>query len=201
MKFPREFYIPVGAVAVRPDGCNAIAYTYETNRAGNPGIYAVGFRGKADKPAFHFRFRTVERRDAHIREFFEKVAAWEKYRAERRTQRKAFRHTLKVGDILRTSWGYDQTNVEYFEVVRLIGETMVEVWEIAQEREETGFMQGDCVPVPGAYLEKGERKRCRVTEGNGVKLEKWGRYASPVPMREVAPGVKVYPAAHWTAYA
>ena len=33
----------------------------------------------------------------------------------------AERDGLKVGDVLRSSWGYDQTNVDYYEVVELVG--------------------------------------------------------------------------------
>ena len=30
-------------------------------------------------------------------------------------------HSLKVGDILYASWGYDQTNIDYFKVDKLMG--------------------------------------------------------------------------------
>jgi len=196
-KMKREDYIPKGSLCVKDKNSDAVAYLFEA--VGKP--CAMAFSGKSDKPAWHIRFRSPERRAEYVAEFFTKRQGWLKHKADKAAERKAFAHSLKVGDVLKTSWGYDQTNVEYFEVVRLIGTKMVEVWEIAQEREETGFMQGDCVPVPGRYLEKGERKRCKVLQGNGIKLEKWGRYASLVPMREVAPGVKVCAPGHWTAYA
>lgn len=42
---------------------------------------------------------------------------------------------IKVGDIFYTSWGYDQTNVEFFKVVRA---TKASIWV-----QETGQVQTD----------------------------------------------------------
>lgn len=62
-------------------------------------------------------------------------------------------HEYEVGDILCNSWGYDQTNVEWFEVVALAGKSMVVLREIgaAVVPGSEGFMSGRVVPVPGAY--------------------------------------------------
>lgn len=37
---------------------------------------------------------------------------------------------VKVGDLFYTSWGYDQTNNNFFQVVELVGETSVRVREV-----------------------------------------------------------------------
>ena len=36
-------------------------------------------------------------------------------------------HSLKVGDILYCSWGYDQTNVDYFKVSEVIGKRKIKI--------------------------------------------------------------------------
>ena len=41
-------------------------------------------------------------------------------------------HSLKVGDILHSSWGYDQTNATFFQVTALNGKTMVTVEQIGK---------------------------------------------------------------------
>lgn len=176
--------------------CNAVVYLMDDY--GKP--RAIGFAGNAGKPAFHFSFRSVERRAQYVAEFFANVKRAEESRAKRKADRVAFKHSLKVGDILRNSWGYDQTNVECFEVVKLVGESMVEAREIAQESVDTGFMQGSCVPVPGKFI--GEAKRYRVLPGNVLDIHKasFGR-AYPVERIEVAPGVKVARPAFWSSYA
>ena len=40
------------------------------------------------------------------------------------------KYGVKVGDIFETSWGYDQTNVNFFQVVKLVGKTSVRVREV-----------------------------------------------------------------------
>lgn len=48
----------------------------------------------------------------------------------------------KVGDIFYTSWGYDQTNVEFLQVVR-VSASSVWVQETGQEREYEAYGHGD----------------------------------------------------------
>lgn len=49
---------------------------------------------------------------------------------------------VKVGDIFYTSWGYDQTNVEFYKVVRA---TKSSVWvqQTGQTREDAAYGGGD----------------------------------------------------------
>jgi hypothetical protein len=70
-----------------------------------------------------------------------------------------------LGTMWATSWGYDQTNVEFFQVIR---ETAKTVWvrEIAQEARE-----GRVWPVPGAFIAASDDDRSwryedRRLEGN-----------------------------------
>lgn len=61
--------------------------------------------------------------------------------------------TLTVGQILYTSWGYDQTNVEFFEVTKLVGKASVEVRQLAAVDEYSGqTMTGTKSPKPGQYV-------------------------------------------------
>lgn len=43
-------------------------------------------------------------------------------------------HDVKVGDVFYTSWGYDQTNVNFFQVIALKGKCSAIVREVALER-------------------------------------------------------------------
>lgn len=52
----------------------------------------------------------------------------------------------RVGDLYYTSWGYDQTNVEHFEVVADTGKSLV-LRRIASE-----YRDGRTFPVAGAYM-------------------------------------------------
>lgn len=49
-------------------------------------------------------------------------------KAEQKT--KANKYGVKVGDLFYTSWGYEQTNVDFFQVIELVGESSVRVREV-----------------------------------------------------------------------
>lgn len=51
-------------------------------------------------------------------------------------------HSLRVGDILEASWGYEQTNINFYQVVALKGRTMVSVRECALEPAEVDNITG-----------------------------------------------------------
>lgn len=59
---------------------------------------------------------------------------------------------LEVNDILYSSWGYDQTNIDYYKVKKLVGKTMVEVVKIESKlADEQGSYTTDTVlPYPAA---------------------------------------------------
>ena len=54
-----------------------------------------------------------------------------------RDERKALRHDLKAGTILYAASGYDQTNIDFYEVVMVISPKTVEVREIEQVSQES----------------------------------------------------------------
>lgn len=64
-------------------------------------------------------------------------------------------HGVKVGDIFRMSWGYEQTNVDYFQVVELKGSTMIKIREIASKfiRSESS-LSGYVKPAKDAFLDR-----------------------------------------------
>lgn len=92
-------------------------------------ITALGFRGKAKKPAFHYRFRSVERMQEYITEFIETTRQREYDKAnakiEREQKKTDFFNSLKVGDTFICSWGYDQTNIDFYEIVEKKNKSVV----------------------------------------------------------------------------
>lgn len=173
--FTREFHIPQGAVKVADKQSDAIAYLYPASHNGKP--CAMLFLGKSQKPAWRHLFNTEQAREKYIAEAF---ANWRAYKARRAVERaeRSKPHTLKVGDILHTSWGYEQTNVEFFQVTRIVGPHTVELREIAQERSETGWLRGTCKPAPGKFLtprhegdDRGVPIVRRANANNSVKID------------------------------
>ena len=68
------------------------------------------------------------------------------------------KHSFKVGDILASSWGYEQTNVSLYQVVALNGATMVTVKPInlpVKEFDAISGMSEDisfALPMPGTIV-------------------------------------------------
>lgn len=186
-------WIPTGSTRVASKKSPAVAYLFAW--AGHPA--AVGYFGKAGKPAFHNRFRSVEQRATHIAQWFRNMDAWQQRQTDRRTERNATGRGLSVGDVLVCSWGYDQTNIEYFEVTALVGSTMVEYRPIACETTETAYMQGESVPLPGHYT--GEAKRAVARVGR-IRIYSFASAyrMEPVTVNGKSVGFKPH---HWTAYA
>jgi hypothetical protein len=169
--FVRESFIPAGAVKVSDKASSAVVYI----RADKQGrACAVGFQGKAIKPSFNCWYGSEKRREQHVREFFEKVARSETYKAERAAEKKAKLarpHKLQLGHIMVATWGYDQTNVDFYQVTGLRGARTVELRKIARISEETASMQGNCTPRADAFT--GEAFTRRIDEDNAVKLSSY----------------------------
>lgn len=149
---------PEGATEVTREGISAVVYLSDKGRP-----VAVGYRGRAAKPSFNYSFRDEARRAEYVEQFFANVKARQETVAARREARKAFQTKPQKGDILYGSWGYDQTNVDFFEVVEVVGTQTVKIRELAQKTTETGWLTGNAVPVPGKYV--GEPVLKRVSAG------------------------------------
>jgi len=55
--------------------------------------------------------------------------------------------TINTGDIFVCSWGYGQTNIDYYKVISVLNKSVV-IAGMGQTRKYTGSMQGQCVPDP-----------------------------------------------------
>jgi len=70
--------------------------------------------------------------------------------------------TAKVGDILYVSWGYDQQNIDYYEIVAVSGQ-MATIRKVAKRVAVPGPYSDGVVPIPGNYTSV--EKRVRVQKG------------------------------------
>lgn len=136
MKLTREFYRldkMDGAKIYIPtdvDGLEFCLYSHKNN------YFAQCFRGKQAKPAWHYDFGSdanAERnRDNTIKNEIKEQKQRLEYKAEQR--KKALQpHTWKVNDIVYESWGYDQTNVDFYKVKELIGKCTAVLQKIGKK--------------------------------------------------------------------
>lgn len=161
-------------------------------------IIAKGFRGRAGKPAWFYQFRSSVQLEDYIAREISGCERAAEYKAQRKAERSA-PASVDVGDVFVCSWGYDQTNVDYYQVTRVIGPVTIEVRKIGAVRWETGLDQGRCVPAPDNFI--GSPMRKRVQSYNGEASIRIASYCYAYKMKPVVDGVPAYASSHWTAYA
>ena len=132
----------------------------KTDATKNAPFAAMGFSGKKSTPDFHFVFKTMDARNDYICKYENNIRAYNKAKEDRKDKRMA-PTTLKAGDILYASWGYEQTNIDFYEVTKVIGKRTVEIREIACEVIDPEFDRGHKIPVPGKFIGKPEKKVVR----------------------------------------
>lgn len=135
-------YIPDHAVCVFAHDNGSACYTYE--RGGRP--YALAYQGTSSRSVLHGWYSSEDRRQAQIAAFKDSIEGEIRRKAQRQADKAAWVNPLRIGDVLYTSWGYDQTNTEFFIVTRLSGRR-VWVRQIAADYEEDGFMSGRTWPA------------------------------------------------------
>src|SRR5262245_46430060 len=80
-----------------------------------------------------------------------------------------------VGAVLEHQWGCEQTNIDYFKIVRRAGQWLWLVPIGKKNKVETGFMSGTCEPDPVNVLDlKPIKRKLHVRDGRetGVAIEK-----------------------------
>lgn len=146
-------WIPAETTPVTRDGIEAVAYVSEA--AGR--FYAVGYSGKKTNHDFNGAFRTWESREKYLDNWFTNLAEAEAAKLARKETRKALSarpNPFKVGDILHYSWGYDQTNAEFWQVVEVKAKSVV-IREIGHRTVDgsEGFMSERVMPHKDHFLE------------------------------------------------
>lgn len=64
--------------------------------------------------------------------------------------RKNFKNPYEVGQILYNSWGYEQTNVNFYQIVEVKAKSIV-IQEIDQERQYSQSDAGTCMPIKDSF--------------------------------------------------
>jgi len=165
------FSVCKGAVPETLDDGSAIYAADKDER-----FYLQIFEGKALRTCGRLSgyYRTADGRAQAIEKFKLSRARHHTRQIQRRQEAKK-PHTLTVGRMLNTCWGYEQTNVDFYEVVAVSG-SMVTLRQVACRTENTSHMSGETMPLPGQFV--GEPFKRRVNASNYVKIDS-GVSASP----------------------
>jgi hypothetical protein len=163
----RSFYIPRNREVKTEEHpeLGLVIYTYEQNGA----PYGLAFAGKSNKPLWNYRFVNEEQRRRRIEETIDSRKSHQEYKEQLRKERQEYRHTLKEGDILVSSWGYDQTNVDFYQVIA-VGEKSVKIREIGSKTVKSA--QGADYVVADKDAFKGPPLLRRVGKGDSVTIDR-----------------------------
>lgn len=109
-------------------------------------------------------------------------------------ERKVNKYGIGVGDIFHTSWGYEQTNNDFFQVVALVGECSVRIREVyprlISEKGVSGMAADYTFEITDEILppaersvfiddqEKGDLKRLQVNKYSNTPYIKIASYAT-----------------------
>lgn len=108
----------------------------------------------------NYYFRSAERREEYRNEFINNYEAAAAEKIERRVKKSEARKNLvnpyQEGDILYRSWGYDQTNINFFQVIEAKAKSVIiqEVGQIITKDEWAANMSEYVVAEPNRFIGK-----------------------------------------------
>ena len=125
-----------------PKGTDLQIWVYEL--AGSP--YGIAFSGRANKPLWHFKFKNEAQLRKKIDETIEISKAHLDSKNKAREERKNAQHHLEVGDFFYSSWGYDQTNIDFYQVTEVKGK-QVTIREVGKREVSQSQTSVSVVPM------------------------------------------------------
>lgn len=158
----------------------------------------IGYKGRALKNSFYINFRSKERQAEFVESFIGNLKKRALENEQIRIERKNKKRELEVGDILVCSWGYEQTNVDYYQVVSLVGKSSVEIKRVKGEKtRDSRGDAGSCVPVVDSFF--GESITKKVTNGVNVSIDNY--MTARKKNFDLVDGVKQFRPDFWSSYA
>lgn len=163
-------------------------------------ICAICYSGKRTKADWHYQFQNEELLKDRVSTTIESRRIAQEIKAKRAAERNA-PHSLAVGDVLVSVWGFEQTNIDYYQVTQLVSKSFIEVAPIAQERTYETSMSGDCTPVINQFVGEPIKRKVSMIGGKPyIKLDSYrsAHFEEPIG---TANGAKTYRPLGWSSYA
>jgi hypothetical protein len=167
----KERYIPAGYVPlVIENPADVVVYTNNDNGK----FSAICFAGKAVNPTWYYLFRSEEAMLAQVTKTINnriaRAAEVAKYKAERLAPT-----NLKEGDILYCSWGYDQTQVDFYKVKEVVGNNRIKIVPMTAivAKQSTGadyMVAGEEKGTPMLKVANGRQNSVKITSYSNAYL-------------------------------
>jgi hypothetical protein len=121
------------------------------------------FSGRRSKPDNSYKFKTeadraewINKKIKQIDEMKKRKDAWN---AEKKAKKQALLESVKVGDVFYASWGYEQTNIDYYQVVGKKGQTLTFRKIGSEIVKQTGPFSANVRPVKDDFIGEPFKKR------------------------------------------
>lgn len=151
----------IGKYTLTIDEDNLISRCYTTTKSG--------------KKKFRFRYKFGTLKDMNEYVANEKVEIEKDIQIETKKEnakekaKKLIPSIYSVGDILYHSWGWEQTNIDYYQIIKVTKASIV-LREISQVKEYTHDMSGNCTPIPNEFISAETfTKRIKIIIDNNYK--------------------------------
>lgn len=143
-------------------------------------IIAMAFHGRKNKSTWHYSFATEEkmllRIDGDIKKQYDANLLKNKQKIEKKLIQEEHRKKVQVGDIFHTSWGYDETHVEFFQVQEKVSKAKVKIQQIKSIAVSEGYNTARVKALPDEFI--GEPKICTMNAyGSISKADCYGNPA------------------------
>ena len=121
--------------------------------------YCVRIKSKArfPKALFNYRFKSPERMAEYCSEWIERVEkninSENERKAIKKEAQKNMNHNFVEGSIIYNSWGYDQTNIDFYQIVEVKPKSVI-IREIASSyvKGSEGFMCANVKPIKDYFV-------------------------------------------------
>ena len=125
--------------------------------------------GMKRPPRYVYKAHTPEEYDKAMERIRQEAERFRRHDEAQEKAAAAFRESLRVGDILYSSWGWEQTNIDFYQVIAIRG-SAVDLRQLDQRTTEDGYMCGTTVPLPDVFKGKtrGLDKNRSRKSGTGV---------------------------------
>lgn len=177
------------------DGSKSVLYISHEKRV------IIGYRGKSKKPYMNYHFPSLQNFGDSLAYYKKVVEREAESENEMQALVKKTKAETKVGDVFSSSWGIEQTNVHYYQVVEIKGASY-SLREIKGERieESQGCMYGKVVPLIGDFRDDKVIVK-RVSNRGGFNITNY-EHASALEytLNEIT-GTRVYVAERYSSYA
>ncbi len=165
-------FIPDHSKDLRHDNLDLVVYLYPGHDRDN-GVSAICYEGRRTRPSFNIRFKSEERRSAYVLEWIEGRQQEVDAKLAEQKRKREFKTTLTVGSILSASWGWEQTNVEFWQVLEVKSAKRVLIRPVQKRLTEDhdhskSGMSGKVIPVNNVFLNNSDPVEKQVSIGNVI---------------------------------